>query len=173
MAQPWGRILVPPQAPPRWRMVTSGWAQDSWSSALLPQHQPIRKTHAPSGRSWRLGPTPQKTVPLKFFMVEQNLQSWFLNMSSPSLQVAGLLNKVTFLLLSMLVSGVSALEQWAAGPEFGDMPISQCKHSLCLVLLPSLHFCSCWFQGHYLRNANMHLRVCFLGNQPATMNKYI
>ena len=36
-------------------------------------------------------------VPLKFFMVEQNLQSWFLNMSSPSPQVAGLLNKVAFL----------------------------------------------------------------------------
>ena len=58
---PWGRVLVPTQEAcitmslsssaelgpsPRWRMVTSGWAQDSWSTTLLPYHQPIsRKSH--------------------------------------------------------------------------------------------------------------------------------
>ena len=29
--------------PPRWRMITSDWTQDSWSTALLPHHQPIKK----------------------------------------------------------------------------------------------------------------------------------
>ena len=58
VVQPWGRVLVPPQGicitislsssaelgpPARWRMVTSGWVQDSWSTALLPYHQPIRR----------------------------------------------------------------------------------------------------------------------------------
>ena len=50
------RVLVPTQRnmhnnvfepPPRWRMVTSDWTQDSWSTALLPHHQPIRKGHKP------------------------------------------------------------------------------------------------------------------------------
>ena len=30
---------------PRWRMVTSGWAQDFWSTTLLPHHQPVRKSY--------------------------------------------------------------------------------------------------------------------------------
>ena len=29
--------------PPRWRIVTTDWAQDSHNTALLPHHQPIRK----------------------------------------------------------------------------------------------------------------------------------
>ena len=50
------RVLVPTQRnmlnnvfepPPRWRMVTSDWMQDSWSTALLPHHQPIKKGHKP------------------------------------------------------------------------------------------------------------------------------
>ena len=33
---------------PRWRMVvTSGWAQDSWNTTLLPHHQPIGESHTP------------------------------------------------------------------------------------------------------------------------------
>ena len=35
------------EPPPRWRMVTSDWRQDSWSTALLPHHQPIKKGHKP------------------------------------------------------------------------------------------------------------------------------
>ena len=34
--------------PPRWRMETSGWAQDSWNHTLLPHHQPIRRKSAHS-----------------------------------------------------------------------------------------------------------------------------
>jgi len=50
------RVLVPTQRnmhnnvfepPPRWRMVTSDRTQDSWSTALFPQHQPIKKGHKP------------------------------------------------------------------------------------------------------------------------------
>ena len=50
------RVLVPTQRnmhnnvfepPPRWRMVTSDWTQDSWSTTLLPHHQPIKKGHRP------------------------------------------------------------------------------------------------------------------------------
>ena len=36
-------------------------------------------------------------LPLKTFMVKQNLQSWFLDTSPPSPQVASLLNKQLFL----------------------------------------------------------------------------
>ena len=51
VVQPWGRVLVPTQkicitislnssaewgSPPRWRMVTSGWAQDSWTTIASP-----------------------------------------------------------------------------------------------------------------------------------------
>ena len=53
-------------------------------------------------------------------MVE-NLQSWILDMSPPSPQVASLLNKATFLFLPTLVFGVLALEQRAAKPEFGHL----------------------------------------------------
>ena len=56
LVQPPDRVLVPTQRnmhnnvfepPPRWRIVTSDWAQDSWSTALLPHHQPIKKGHKP------------------------------------------------------------------------------------------------------------------------------
>ena len=69
MVQPWGRVLISTQEihltvslsffaelgpPPRWRMVTSGWAQDSWSTTLLPHHQqPVRR------KSHTLQPLPQ------------------------------------------------------------------------------------------------------------------
>ena len=34
----------PELGPPlKWRMITLGWAQDSWSTAQLPYHQPIRR----------------------------------------------------------------------------------------------------------------------------------
>ena len=33
------------EPPPRWRMVTSDWTQDSWSTALFPHHQRIKKGH--------------------------------------------------------------------------------------------------------------------------------
>ena len=54
LVQPPDRVLVPTQRkmhsnvfepPPRWRMVTSDRTQDSWSTALLPHHQPIRRGH--------------------------------------------------------------------------------------------------------------------------------
>ena len=62
----------------------------------------------------------QIILPLKTFMVEQNLWSWFLDMSSPSFQVAGLLNKAT---LSFPTN--TCLEYWLsnskdAEPEFGN-----------------------------------------------------
>ena len=38
-------------------------------------------------------PPPQMILPLKTFMVEQNLQSWLLDTSPPSPQFASLLNK--------------------------------------------------------------------------------
>ena len=56
LVQPPDRVLVPTQRnmdndvfepPPRWRMVTSDRTQDSWSTALLPHHQPIKKGHKP------------------------------------------------------------------------------------------------------------------------------
>ena len=58
LVQPPDRVLVPIQRnmhnnvfepPPRWRMVTSDWTQDSWSTALLPHHQPFKKkkSHRP------------------------------------------------------------------------------------------------------------------------------
>ena len=64
LVQPPDRVLVPTQRnmhnnvfeffyrtglPPRWRMVTSDWTQDSWSTALLPHHQPFKKkkSHRP------------------------------------------------------------------------------------------------------------------------------
>ena len=56
LAQPPDGVLVPTQrnmhnnvfeAPPRRRMVTSDCTQDSWSTALLPHHQPIKKGHKP------------------------------------------------------------------------------------------------------------------------------
>ena len=55
-------------------------------------------------------------------MVEQNLQSWFLDMSPPSPQVAGLLNKASFPFLrkEALASRVLAFEWQAAKPEFGN-----------------------------------------------------
>ena len=38
--------------PPRWRVVISVWAQDSWSTTLLPYHQPVRR------KSHTLQPSP-------------------------------------------------------------------------------------------------------------------
>ena len=35
------------EPPPRLKMVTSHWTQDSWSTALLLQHQPIKRGHKP------------------------------------------------------------------------------------------------------------------------------
>ena len=51
-------------------------------------------------------------------MVEQNLWSWFLDMSLPSPQVVGLLNKESSPFLSVLVFRVLAFEWWAAESEF-------------------------------------------------------
>ena len=46
-----------------WKMITLGWAQDSWNTTLLPHHQPIRR------KSHTLQPSPQilslKTLPWK------------------------------------------------------------------------------------------------------------
>ena len=62
MVQPWDRVLVPTKKniciimslsstelgpPPRWRMVTSGWARDFLGVVRLPYHQPVRKSHTP------------------------------------------------------------------------------------------------------------------------------
>ena len=44
-------------------MVTSGWAQDAWSSALLPHHQPIRR------KSHTLKRSPQ-ILPIKDFSLK-------------------------------------------------------------------------------------------------------
>ena len=35
------------EPPPRWKTVTSHWTQDSWSTALLLHHQPIKRGHKP------------------------------------------------------------------------------------------------------------------------------
>ena len=56
LVEPPDRVLVPTQRnmhnnvfepPPRWRMVSSDRTQDSWSTALLPHHQQIKKGHKP------------------------------------------------------------------------------------------------------------------------------
>ena len=60
---------------------------------------------------------------LKTIMIKQNLQSWFLDMSLPSPQVASLLNKAAFLFQPTLVSRVLAFKLRAAKPEFGDKKI--------------------------------------------------
>ena len=54
---------------------------------------------------------------LETFMVEQNLQSWFLDMSPPSPEIAGLLNKATFPFQPTLDF------QLAAKLEFGNILI--------------------------------------------------
>ena len=59
-------------------------------------------------------------LPLKTFMVEQNLWSLFLDTSAPSPQVAGLLNKAGFPFQTTLISGVVAFKRRAAEPEFGN-----------------------------------------------------
>ena len=66
-------------------------------------------------------PTPQMILPLKTFMVKQNLGSWFLDMSPPSPQVAGLLNKANFPFQLTLGSQVLAFKQQAAEAEFGNI----------------------------------------------------
>ena len=66
-------------------------------------------------------------LPLKTFMVQQNLQSWFLDMSPPSPLVAGLLNKANFPFQPTLVSWVLAFKWRAVKPEFGNI---YCKLSL-------------------------------------------
>ena len=109
----WGRLLLPsenipnktplsssvrPEAPPSPRTLTSGLARGSWNTTLLPHHQPIRRKYADCGRPQRLWPPPPRCFSLqKLSWPLQNLQSWFLDMSSPSPQVANLLNKTTFL----------------------------------------------------------------------------
>ena len=59
-------------------------------------------------------------LPLKTFMVKQNLQSWFLDMSPPSPQVADPLNKATLPFLTALASWLLAFEWQAAKPELGN-----------------------------------------------------
>ena len=51
-------------------------------------------------------------------MVEQNLQSCFLDTGLPSPQVANLLNKATFLFQPTLVSQILTIEQQTAKSEF-------------------------------------------------------
>lgn len=51
-------------------------------------------------------------------MVEQNLQSWFLDTSLPSPHVANLLNKTTFLFQPALVCQILTIEQQTAKSEF-------------------------------------------------------
>lgn len=74
----WGKVLVPPERiditislsfstglrlPPRWRLATWGWAQDSWNTTLLPHHQSIRiKSHTLKPSSYVL---PVKNFSLK------------------------------------------------------------------------------------------------------------
>ena len=58
--------------PARWRMATSGWAQDSWSTALLPHSQPIR------GRPRTLQPSPQ-ILPIKTFPPKPSGSSGFVS----------------------------------------------------------------------------------------------
>ena len=53
-------------------------------------------------------------------MVKQNLESWFLDMSLPSSQVAGLLNKAIFLFQPTFVSSELAFEWQAAKLELGN-----------------------------------------------------
>ena len=48
-------------SPPRWRMVTLGWAQDSWTPLWY-----LRRKSVHSGRFWRLWPHPL-TCPFKIF----------------------------------------------------------------------------------------------------------
>ena len=65
--------------------------------------------------------------PLKAFMVEQNLWNWFLDTSSPSPQVAGLLNKEIFPFWSMLISWALAPKWEVAKPEFDSKSALLCN----------------------------------------------
>lgn len=60
--------------------------------------------------------------PLSFLLLTlllgPELQRWSLNISPPSSQAAGFLNKANFPLHSTLVSQVLAFQQWAAGLVF-------------------------------------------------------
>ena len=124
-------ILQELRSPPRWRMITSGWAQESWNnivpgnrtgtqqSCYLTTNQLEENLHtveenedSDSLPKWLIV-IDLLFLPLKTFIAKQNLQRWFLDMSLPSPQVAGLLNKASFSFQPTLVSQVLAFEWWA------------------------------------------------------------
>ena len=88
--QLWGRFLCPFQGiyvnnisefcgnSHRWRLVTSDWAQDSWTTSLLTHPQPTR------GRSHALQPLPQ-IFPIKTSPWKSSASSRFLSTSHPFL----------------------------------------------------------------------------------------
>ena len=130
--------------PPRWRMVTPGWAPESWNTVLLPHHQSIKRKSAPCGRQQRCWTPARVILPLKNFMVEKNSWSWFLDTSLLVSKVAGLLNAAT---LPFLPAPVLAFKHWAAKPEFGNIYTGHWIHK-------GLHLFSLW---HFLKQPQIIL----------------
>ena len=63
-------------------------------------------------------PLPQIILPLRTFMVKQNFQNWFLDMSPLSPQIASLLEIFSF--QPAFASQVLAFEGWVAKPELNN-----------------------------------------------------
>ena len=98
----WGKVLVPPEQiditislsfstglrlPPRWKLATWGWVQDSWNTTLLPHHQSIKiKSHTLKPSSYIL---PVKNFSLKTILEFKFLSSSHLFFSlSPAINVS-------------------------------------------------------------------------------------
>ena len=89
-------------------------------------------------------------LPLKTFMVKQNLHSWFLDTSPPSPQVVSFLNKATYQHLS--------LEYWLSSSEQPNLSsVNRCRHAWGL---PG----SNWARAHMLQSctcfATLHKQKC-------------
>lgn len=119
IVHPWGMVLVPPRVLLlELTPITNNQKEDGdfrLSTRFLEHHLATspptnkKKVHTVENDD-ASDPSPHLILPLKAFMVKQNLQSWFLYMSPPSPQVTSLLNKTTFPFQPTLISQVLAFE---------------------------------------------------------------
>ena len=93
------------------------------------------------------------TLPLKTFMVEQNLQSWFLDTSPPSPLISSLLNKAIYQHLSPKDWLPSSKQPNLTSVTDADMP------DACLDLTEQEHTC----YNHVLASATLYEQKCKLG----------
>ena len=109
-------------APLRWRMVTSGWAQDSWSTALLPHTKQSEQSHTPCSPHPRLclpSLGPVWPLPISGFHAKWLLLEGWMLVSDPA----------------QLVKNLSAMWEtwvWSLGWE-GPLEKGKATHSSILV----------------------------------------